>query len=80
MKRDPEAGIEPPHWHDVGSVPAENSQRLPNAGVANLKRIIFYADDEFLPSEEYTLDDANHYIRQPRSDRSPTDRHLTPWR
>ena len=69
------AGVEPPHWHDVSSLLIENQSRLANVIVPELNRIVtlskklrkerelsYYGDEDYLPTEEYTLADANHYI------------------
>lgn len=64
-------GIDPPKWHDVGQILVENSSRLPNDIVPNLDRITqisaylrkerelsFYGDEDFIPSQQYSKDDA----------------------
>lgn len=64
-------GVDPPKWHDVGPLLIEHADLLParaRAEVPRLARIskwlrkerefAFYGDIDFIPTEEYTLDDA----------------------
>lgn len=65
------AGIEPPHWHDVGELLREYRVRLTPAGEADIERAVtvsawlrkerefsFYGDIDFIPTERYARDDA----------------------
>lgn len=64
-------GIDPPRWHDVGGVLKENAHRFPEdvqvvlpqlAAISHRLRrereFAFYGDDDFIPTAEYTRDDA----------------------
>jgi HEPN domain-containing protein len=64
-------GIEPPKQHDVGALLLEHAERLPAAVAAEVERLAsmskrlrkerefaFYGDEDFIPTEEYTRDDA----------------------
>jgi len=64
-------GVEPPKWHDVGPLVVEHRDRLPAPVAAAADRLAeishrlrqerefaFYGDDDFVPTEEYTADDA----------------------
>ncbi len=64
-------GIDPPKWHDVGGIILEHKERFPVSVHKNLKRIAkiskqlrkerelsFYGDIDFIPTEEYTKEDA----------------------
>lgn len=64
-------GIEPPKWHDVGSILLEHQSRFPEDIQPELKRLAgistwlrkerelsFYGDIDFIPSENYSLKDA----------------------
>lgn len=66
-------GIEPPKWHDVSSILVENKELLPTNIVYELPRITriskrlrkerelsFYGDEDFIPTEEYDLKDAQN--------------------
>lgn len=66
-------GIEPPKWHDVSSILVENKEILPANIIKELPRIIriskrlrkerelsFYGDEDFIPTEEYDLKDAQN--------------------
>lgn len=66
-------GIEPPKWHDVSSILVENKELLPTNIVNELPRITriskrlrkerelsFYGDEDFIPTEEYDLKDAQN--------------------
>ena len=70
-------GVEPPHWHDVSSLLQQNSQALPASLAPHLARVIalskalrkerelaYYGDEDYLPSEEYSLQDAQKYISE----------------
>jgi hypothetical protein len=64
-------GVEPPKQHDVGRLLADHRDRLPAAVAAEAERLAaishrlrkerefaFYGDEDFIPTEEYTRDDA----------------------
>lgn len=66
-----QAGIDPPKWHDVGSILVENITSFPEEEHDNIKKLAhisrwlrkerelsFYGDIDFIPTEEYVLDDA----------------------
>jgi HEPN domain-containing protein len=64
-------GIEPPKQHDVGSLLLQHRDRLPAVVTEAVERradishrlrkereFAFYGDEDFIPTEEYTRDDA----------------------
>jgi HEPN domain-containing protein len=64
-------GIEPPKQHDVGGLVLEHRDRLPAPVAAAAERLAvishrlrkerefaFYGDEDFIPTEEYTRDEA----------------------
>lgn len=66
-----QVGVEPPKWHDVGSMLREFSDRLPPGCREQVDRLAdisswlrkerefsFYGDIDFIPTEEYGRDDA----------------------
>lgn len=66
-----QAGIEPPKWHDVGPLLLDHRDKLPPETrrnvdqLANISRwlrkereLAFYGDVDFIPTEQYTLEDA----------------------
>ncbi|MBE7438689.1 MAG: HEPN domain-containing protein [Spirochaetales bacterium] len=70
------AGLEPPHWHDVGPILLENMALLPaavQAEAAELARISrwlreerelsMYGDEDTIPSEHYKKEDAERAIQ-----------------
>ena len=70
-------GIDPPKWHDVGSVLEDNEDLLPENVQQNLNRIVkissslrrdrelsFYGDEDFLPSEKYGKEESQVAIEQ----------------
>lgn len=72
-------GIEPPKWHDVGSLLEQYRDRfpgLPAEGVADLVRLSarlrkerefsFYGDIDFIPTEQYLEPDATRAIDEAR--------------
>lgn len=73
-----QAGIEPPHWHDVGQILKEYRQRFEPvhadidrlAAISNWLRkereFSFYGDIDFIPTERYTRDDADRAIADAR--------------
>lgn len=65
------AGIEPPKVHDVGALLVEHSDKFRQFTKAEIDRLAaiskrlrkerelaFYGDIDFIPTEQYTLDDA----------------------
>lgn len=72
-------GVEPPKVHDVGPLVVEYRDRLPEdvAGVAEKlaaisrwlrkeREFAFYGDVDFIPTEEYTVEDARRAIDDAR--------------
>ena len=71
-----QAGIDPPKWHDVGTI-LEEQERLFPAGVQKQvprlagiskwlrkeRELSFYGDIDFIPTEEYTKKDAQRAIK-----------------
>lgn len=70
-------GIDPPKWHDVGSILEENKEKLSLDVQSHLKRITelssylrkereisFYGDEDFLPSDHYSLEDATYCVQE----------------
>jgi len=64
-------GVEPPKWHDVGEPLLQFAGRFPSAVRGHLERLAevshwlrkerefsFYGDVDFIPTEEYTRQDA----------------------
>jgi HEPN domain-containing protein len=71
-----QVGIDPPKWHDVGSILLENSDFFPKSQRKYLKRLAeiskwlrkerelsFYGDIDFIPTEEYSVSDAKRAVR-----------------
>ena len=65
------AGIDPPKWHDVSDIIIANKDLFPDEIQANLdaissiskwlrkeRELSFYGDIDFIPTEEYTREDA----------------------
>jgi len=65
------AGVEPPHWHDVGELLREYRARLAPASDEDVEKAAaasawlrkerefsFYGDIDFIPTERYRRDDA----------------------
>lgn len=72
-------GIEPPKWHDVSEPLKEYRARLPAGAAAHLDRLAeisswlrkerefsFYGDIDFIPTERYSLVDAERAIADAR--------------
>ena len=72
-------GVEPPRWHDVGTLLQEYRLRFPTevaCHVDNLARISawlrkerefsFYGDIDFIPTERYTRQDAERALADAR--------------
>lgn len=68
-------GIEPPKYHDVSPLLLEHQERFNNIDFEELKNIVniskklrkerelaFYGDIDFIPTEEYTFEDAKEAI------------------
>lgn len=66
-----QVGIDPPKWHDVGIIILEHKDKFPEEiqkdlpEIAEISRwlrrereLAFYGDIDFIPSEEYTEEDA----------------------
>lgn len=65
-----EAGVEPPKWHDVGSLLKEYPDRFPqdpgtlerlaeiSTRLRKEREFAFYGEIDFIPTEEYSADDA----------------------
>lgn len=73
------AGIEPPKIHDVGGLLIEHEEKFPELIAKHIKRLAdiskrlrkerelaFYGDIDFIPTEEYTDDDAEKAIGDAR--------------
>lgn len=71
-------GVEPPKYHDVGSLLLEHRDRFQTAISNDLERaadiskrlrrereLAFYGDIDFIPTEEYTEEDARRASRMP---------------
>lgn len=72
-------GIDPPKWHDVGIIILEHREKFPQEvqndlnEIAEISRwlrrereLAFYGDIDFIPSEEYTREDALRAIGDAR--------------
>jgi HEPN domain-containing protein len=72
-------GVEPPKWHDVGSLLLKHADRyerkvavsLPQLAVTSEwlrgeRELSFYGDVDFIPTEEYTSDHARRAIAEAR--------------
>ncbi|MFN3477674.1 MAG: HEPN domain-containing protein [Candidatus Methylomirabilales bacterium] len=72
-----QVGIEPPKWHDVGGLLLEHQEKFPEPVRGQLARLAaiskrlrkerefaFYGDVDFIPTEEYTKEDAEQAIRE----------------
>lgn len=70
-----QVGIDPPHWHDVGSLLREYASRFEAASSDQIDRLAtasawlrkerefsFYGDVDFIPTEQYTRDAAERGI------------------
>lgn len=66
-----QVGVEPPKWHDVGGLLLDHADRFPVLGGERLKQLAaistrlrkerefsFYGDIDFIPTEQYGIDDA----------------------
>ncbi len=74
-----QVGIDPPKWHDVGTIILEHKEKFPEEIHKDLpeiaeiskwlrkeRELAFYGDTDFIPSEEYTVEDALRAIRGAR--------------
>jgi HEPN domain-containing protein len=72
-----EIGVEPPKWHDVGSLLLEHKRRFEKRVAGRLRRLAdsskwlrrerelsFYGDIDFIPTEEYTEAEAVRAIEE----------------
>ncbi|MGB9775048.1 MAG: HEPN domain-containing protein [Anaerolineae bacterium] len=70
-----QVGIEPPKWHDVGPFLWEHRDRFPpeiawevpslaaiSKWLRREREFAFYGEVDFIPTEEYTLQDAQRAI------------------
>lgn len=70
-----QAGIEPPHWHDVGGLVREYSARFDGVTADDISRLAagsawlrkerefaFYGDVDFVPTEQYDAATARRAI------------------
>jgi len=70
-----QVGVEPPRWHDVGSILRQHRERLPDAVAAEVddlaaisaalrkdRELSFYGDIDFIPTEHYSRDDAERAL------------------
>ncbi len=61
-----QAGVEPPHWHDVGGLVKQHAGRFPSVASTEIDRLAtistwlrkerefsFYGDIDFVPTEQY---------------------------
>ncbi len=74
-----QVGVEPPKWHDVGALLVANEARLPSHLRSHVQRLAaisswlrkerelaFYGDADFLPTEEYTMEQAAQALSDAR--------------
>ena len=72
-----QVGVEPPKWHDVGGFLLEFADRFPAVERARLERLAeistrlrkerefsFYGDIDFIPTEQYSREDAQQAIEE----------------
>lgn len=68
-------GVEPPKYHDVSPILIEHQEKFKTFRPEELEKVVkiskrlrkerelaFYGDIDFIPTEEYTLEDANEAI------------------
>jgi len=61
-----QAGVEPPHWHDVGGLVRQHADRFPAVSAEDIDRLArasawlrkerefaFYGDIDFVPTDQY---------------------------
>lgn len=74
-----QAGVEPPHWHDVGGLIRQHADRFPAVDAEEIDRLArasawlrkerefaFYGDIDFLPTEQYDAATAERAIADAR--------------
>ncbi|MGQ0734797.1 MAG: HEPN domain-containing protein [Acidobacteriota bacterium] len=74
-----QAGVEPPHWHDVGGLVQQHADRFPaisgehigrlaaaSAWLRKEREFAFYGDIDFLPTEQYDAATAQRAIDDAR--------------
>ena len=74
-----QVGVEPPKWHDVRDLLVANEMRLPqqvrphvhrlaaiSAWLRKERELAFYGDADFLPTEEYTREQAAQALSDAR--------------
>ena len=74
-----QVGVEPPKWHDVGALLVANEARLPahlrshvqrlaaiSSWLRKERELAFYGDADFLPTEEYTMEQAAQALSDAR--------------
>ena len=74
-----QVGVEPPRWHDVGSILREHRDRLPAAAAVEVddlaavsarlrkdRELSFYGDIDFIPTEHYSKQDAQRALTDAR--------------
>ena len=74
-----QVGIEPPNWHDVGGILAEYRARFAEPAASSIDRLraiskrlrkdrelAFYGDVDFIPTSEYSAEDARRAIEDAR--------------
>ena len=72
-----QVGIDPPKWHDVGRILLENAELFPENVRRDLpalariskrlrkeRELAFYGDVDFIPTEEYSKEDALQAIEE----------------
>lgn len=70
-----EVGVDPPKWHDVGSILLEQARLFPEAirlllpelariskWLRKERELAFYGDTDFIPTEEYSERDAERAL------------------
>jgi HEPN domain-containing protein len=75
-----QAGIEPPHWHDVGGLVREYAGRFPGLQIEDIdaaatasawlrkeREFAFYGDIDFVPTEQYDAATAERAINDARA-------------
>jgi HEPN domain-containing protein len=86
-----QAGVEPPHWHDVGGLVRQHADRFPAVGAEDIDRLArasawlrkerefaFYGDIDFLPTEQYDAATAERAIADARFTVDAAARVITP--
>ena len=86
-----QAGVEPPHWHDVGGLVRQHADRFTAVGAEDIDRLArasawlrkerefaFYGDIDFLPTEQYDAATAERAIADARFTVDAAARVITP--